>query len=171
MKNAQDHNWSRRSLVNVLAVVIFTSLMAVAIGYFYQAQPNVREARLSALAQQFSASVTNAHWQWQAEGRPSLIMLVHYERGMDDNQQLVEKDRRPIRMASHGWPQVATTSEGCGKLWRMVLNLPLEINGFRVYAEYFKGENQRPAKCRFRLSTGAYFEYNTQNGAVSNIIS
>lgn len=160
--NAQG---SRSIFVNLTVVAVFTALMVGFIMYFYENEPDVKRVALATLADQFSTSATNAHWQWQAEGRPELILLVHY------NIKGQETDRRPISMSEQGWPLMEKTSEGCGKLWEMVLNMPLSISGFRVYAEYYDGMqlsgNEVDSKCRYRLSTGPYFEYLVYTGQVN----
>jgi hypothetical protein len=156
---------SRSIFVNLTVVAVFTALMVGFIMYFYENEPDVKRVALATLADQFSSSATNAHWQWQAEGRPELILLVHY------NIKGQETDRRPISMSKQGWPLMEQTSEGCGKLWEMVLNMPLSISGFRVYPEYYDGMQlsgkEEDAKCRFRLSTGPYFEYMVYSGQVN----
>ena len=155
---------SRSIFVNLTVVAVFTALMVGFIMYFYQSEPDMKRVALATLADQFASSATNAHWQWQAEGRPELIMLVHYDiKGQ-------ETDRRPISMSKQGWPQMEPTSKGCGVLWEMILNMPLAISGFKVYPEYYDGVqlsgDAADSMCRFRLSTGPYFEYMIYTGRV-----
>lgn len=170
MANVSGQNTSRRLLINLATIAVFVSLMLAFIVYFYQNEPDAKRTTLKVLISQFSVSVTNAHWQWQAEGRPQLIMLVHYESNPGSQGELVEKDRRPVAINSQGWPKIQNSSAGCGKLWRMILNLPLDIQGFKVYAEYFSATPSQGAKCRYRLSTGPYFEYFPQSGKVSTLM-
>lgn len=157
----------------IMVVFVFVAVMTSLIVYFNRSEPDIKRTTLESLAQQFGASVTNAHWQWQAEGKPSIVMLVHYEPRLDDSNELVEKDRRPIQMSHMGFPRVSPTSMGCGKAWEMVLNMPLEIEGFRVVPEYYDGGKQADqtleARCRFRLSVGPYFDYWIYTGAVSKV--
>lgn len=163
-RNEAGKETSRSIFVNLTVVAVFTALMLGFILYFYKSEPDVKRVALATLADRFSTSATNAHWQWQAQGRPELILLVHYD------LQGRETDRRPISMSEEGWPRMEPTSEGCGKLWEMVLNMPLSISGFRVYAEYYDGMqlsgNEADSRCRFRLSTGPYFEYLVYSGQV-----
>lgn len=164
---------ARYLLGKIVVLVVFVSIMGGLIFYFNKNEPDIKRMTLISLAEQFSTSVTNAHWQWQAEGRPQIVMLVHYAPRLDDDQQLIEKDRRPIQMSHLGWPKSSATSEGCGKLWEMVLNMPLSIEGFRVFPEYFAGsegnEPSRDSRCRFRLSVGPYFDYHINTGRVSDV--
>jgi len=166
---------TRSAYINLTVVFVFVGLIVTAILYFYKSEPDLKRLGLETLANQFASSVTNAHWQWQAEGRPSMIILVHYEPSLDNNERLVEKDRRPIEMSHLGWPKMEPTSKGCGKLWQMVLNIPLEVEGFKVYAEFYDGikvnDSALTSTCRYRLSTGPYFEYKVYSGQVSKVLA
>ena len=153
--------------------MVFIGLIVSFIFYFNQRVPDVKYLAMENLQQRFSQSVTNSHWQWQAEGRPAMIMLIHYESRSESNNEPVEKDRRPIMMSINGFPRAEASSEGCGKLWQMILNMPLQVENFKVFAEYFADPNENDevdeAKCRFRLSVGPSFEYQLANGQVSAI--
>lgn len=157
----------------IVVVMVFVILMASFVYYFNNSDEDLKYITMENLQQRFSQSVTNSHWQWQAEGRPRMIILVHYESRADDRGVPVEKDRRPIEMGLNGYPKTAPSGEGCAKLWQMVLNMPLEIEGFRVFAEYFADTNDADAiddaKCRFRLSVGPRFDYQIANGQVSTL--
>ena len=134
--------------------------------YFYEAEPDVKRVALDVAAKQLSTSVTNAHWQWQAEGRPQIIMMIHYD--VDGS----EKGRRAIRMNSQGRPAFEQTSEGCGKLWQKVLNLPLSIEGFKVVPEYYQAQHNpelNESFCRYRLSTGPYFDYMVLSSRITEL--
>ena len=151
-------------LSNIAVITVFVGLMAAAIVYFYNSDPDVKDEMMRTLAQQFERSVTNAHWQWQAEGRPQIIMLVHYDFGGK------ETGRRPIRMAANGYPFVDDNSDSCESLWQGILNMPARLDNFRVVPEYYNDgvddNGQVQQRCRFRVSTGPYFDYYVNSGRV-----
>lgn len=157
----------------IIVVLVFVGLMTSFVMYFNNSEPDVKYIAMENLQQRFSQSVTNSHWQWQAEGRPRMIMLVHYESRPDENELPVEKDRRPIQMGLNGYPVADRSGEGCAKIWQMILNMPLQIEGFKVFAEYFEDTDEADAiddaKCRYRLSVGPSFEYQIANGRVSTL--
>lgn len=157
----------------IIVVIVFVALMASFVFYFNKNQPDVKYLAMENLQQRFSQSVTNSHWQWQAEGRPRMIVLVHYETGPDDNDMPIEKDRRPIRMSLKGYPVAESNAEGCAKIWQMILNMPMTIEGFKVFAEYFADTDATDAvddsKCKYRLSVGPSFEYQIAQGQVSTL--
>jgi hypothetical protein len=174
-KNQASHERNRSMFVNLTAVLVFVSLMLAFILYFEESTPNIRQIKLENLVEQFAKSINNAHWQWQVEGRPQIILLRDYANELDSDRKLVEIERRPIFMSHLGWPKAEPTSKGCEQIWQMVLDMPLDINGFKVYPEYFDGvalsNSALDSTCRYRLSTGPYFEYKVYVGQVSKIMT
>jgi hypothetical protein len=77
-------------------------------------------------------------------------------------------------MSHLGWPKAEPTSQGCAEIWNMVLNIPMDIDGFKVFAEYYDGlklsNNALDSICRYRLSTGRYFDYKVFSGLVLQVI-
>ena len=159
--------------IKIIVLMVFIGLMTGFIFYFNKNIPDVKYLAMENLQQRFAQSVSNSHWQWQAEGRPNMIILIHYEPRPDRNNESVEKDRRPVAMSLHGYPRAEPSSEGCSKLWQMILNMPLEVKGFKVFTEFFadpdKEDDIDEAKCRFRLSVGPSFEYSIASGQVSGL--
>ncbi|GGW84060.1 hypothetical protein [Alteromonas halophila] len=165
-KGGEASTQSRRLIVNLAIVVIFASVMVGFISYFYQSEPNVQDRLLRSLGDKLESEVVRAHWQWQAQGRPETIMLVHY------NDEGAEVGRSPVRFTMNGMPAVKPGSEGCQKLWSSLLSSPMRIDGFLVRAEYYRGtlldNDPVNARCRFRLSRGTHFDYFIYNGAVEH---
>ncbi len=91
-------------------------------------------------------------------------MLVDY------NDQGKETNRRPVTMSDLGWPRVEPTAQGCADLWDIILDMPMEINSYRVKAEFIDGIDSTgkvlDSKCRYKLAMGAYFEYWVYTGNV-----
>ena len=156
-------NSLKKIYMNIIVVLVFASLMGGFIVYFMRSEPNLHGEILEGFARQFQQSAQNAHWQWQAKGRPERIMLLHF------NEQGSETDRRPVRMTHLGRPWAELTSSGCGKLWQTLLNVPAQIDGFRIIAEYYTPDDDNKESlgtCRYRLSRGAYFDYDLDTGNV-----
>ena len=164
---------NRSVFIKISVVVVFVSLMLGFIVYFEQGRPNLRLITLQTMAQSFASSVNNAHWQWQREGRPAIVMLSTFTPRLDDPKTLVETYKHPIFMSDVGWPKAESTAKGCEQIWNMVLNTPLEIEGFRVIGEFYDGVklsgNNLDSRCRYRLSTGPYFEYKVFTGEVLKV--
>lgn len=151
-------------LINFLIVVIFFVLIASFVWYFNKNEPSIQKTALMTVAESFSTSVTNAHWQWRAEGSPERIMLVDYNRAGQ------ETNRRPVTMSDLGYPRVEPSMDGCKKVWDMILDMPLQLDNFRVRAEFFDGINSGgkilDSKCRFSVTAGAWFDYFIYTGRV-----
>ena len=158
-------------LGNIVVVVVFLVAMASAIVYLYRTEPSLKVEVMNTLAEQFKRNVLSAHWQWQAEGRPRMIMLVQYEAAEPDSNDLVkERGRQPLRMSTEGWPYVESSSASCELLWQNILFIPAEVEGFRVIGEYFEDgmndDGEPIRRCRYRVSTGTYFDYFVNSGRV-----
>ncbi|WP_100643537.1 hypothetical protein [Alteromonas facilis] len=149
---------------NIVIILAFVGLMTSTIVYLNESEPDMHQEMMDNLAVQFSRSVINAHWQWQAEGRPRMIMLVHYDRTGK------ETGRRPVRMSAKGWPHVDATSDSCERVWLNVLDMYTRVDSFRVIGEYYdegvSDTGELLQWCRYRLSTGPYFDYYVNSGRV-----
>ncbi|MGS2721194.1 hypothetical protein [Paraglaciecola aestuariivivens] len=164
---------SRSFFINITVVIVFVSLMLGFLVYLNNETPNIKKLALENLAERFATGVSNAHWQWQGEGRPQIVVLITYANKLGNDKTLVETNRRPIFMSHLGWPKAEPSAKGCADIWNMVLNVPMEIEGFKVFAEYFDGvklsDNALHSICRYRLSTGPYFEYSIYSGKVTKV--
>lgn len=162
--SGHDSGSNNAVLINFIIIVLFFVLIAIFVWYFNKNEPNVQKVALLTSADSFSTSVVNAHWQWRAEGSPERIMLVDYNRGGQ------ETNRRPVIMSDLGWPRVEPGLEGCKDVWGMILDMPLQLNNFRVRAEFFDGINSGgkilDSKCRFGVTAGAWFDYYIYTGRV-----
>ncbi len=155
----------RNTSVNVTIIIGFALVLMSLIVLLNRPEPDFKEDTLARLATKFERSAVSSYYQWKAENEPEMIMFVHY------NAAGKETDRRAVRIARNGWPKVNPTSEGCEDLWRMLLNVPMIIDGFRVFGEFFPGklsdDEVISARCRFRLSSGPYFDYFIDSGRVN----
>ncbi|GAA0374038.1 hypothetical protein GCM10009092_42830 [Bowmanella denitrificans] len=162
-QSVSDNNL-QRLMIQIIIVVAFALLMVFFIWYLNDSEDDIKKVSLEMLADEMAEAVVSARWQWEAEGRPARILQIRY------NSQGKEVDRRPIAMSHIGWPRVEPNSEGCAALWQSVLNVPLEVESFKVYPEYFDGVaisgKALDSTCRFRLSTGPFFEYRIYTGQV-----
>ncbi|WJG09708.1 hypothetical protein [Aliiglaciecola sp. LCG003] len=158
---------------NIVTLMVFVLLMGSFIYYFNDSEKDMKYVTMEGLQQRFARSVELAHWQWVAEGSPNMIVLVHYSPRPGSKGEPIESGRSPLQMNTDGFPRVEASSEGCEKLWKGVLNIPLSVDGFKVFAEYFSdtGQTEQSTQqiCRFRLSVGPRFDYQITNGRVSNV--
>ena len=169
-KNQASEERNRSVFFNLSVIVIFVALMLSFILYFYKTSPSIKRVNLDNLANSFATSVNSAHWQWQAQGRPEIIIMSTFAPRLDDEKTLVEVDKHPVFMSANGWPKAAQSGKGCEDIWNMVLNIPLDSDGFRVIAEFYDGVrlsgDVEQSRCRYRLSSGSYFEYKVFTGEV-----
>ena len=168
-KNQASEQRFRSVFINVTVVLLFVVLMLYFIRYFEQSRPSVHRVALEQLAQTFSENINKAHWQWQAEGRPQIIIISTFAPRIDDPKTLVEIDKRPVFMDENGWPKAEASRSGCQTIWRMVLNLPMELDGAGIMASYYAEDDGPNTYCRYGLANGPYFEYNNFSGEVSGV--
>lgn len=94
-----------------------------------------------------------------------MIMLIYYnELGKEMNCILVW-------MNYNGWLIVEFFSEGCEKIWMLLVVILLCVDGFKIYVDYYVEfeENEDNYWCCFSLSSGVYFDYFFVNGIVINL--
>lgn len=161
MKSAKQAQTSRRLIANLVVLLVFVGILGALIVYFNGAEPELKNNMLHQVSRRMQDSATQVRWQWQAEGRPNAIMLVYY------NQQGAEVDRRPVRLTSGGLAQVDSNDEACERLWSALLNIPAQLDGFRVRSQFVQSKNSENGMgriCRYRISGGSYFDYNIATG-------
>lgn len=165
MASDEQKQQSRTLFIGIIIALLFATFMSTFVWYMSQTQPDVSKLAMRTAADTFSTSAVNAHWKWRAEGNPQRIILVEYNRAGK------ETDRRPVTMSHLGWPRVEPKEEGCEHLWTQMLGLSLELQGLRVEAQYhdglFNSGRILDSYCRYRISTGPYFDYKIFTGSVS----
>ena len=167
MSNGQATS-STTVLINFIIIVMFFVLVASFVWYFDRNEPNVQKTALMNAADKFNNLVVAAHWQWRAKGSPERIMLIDY-----NIETKKETNRLPVTMSDLGWPRVEPSMQGCKDLWDMILDMPLQLNNFRVRAEFFDGVHEGgkilDSKCRFSVTAGAWFDYFVYTGRVEKV--
>lgn len=161
MKSTQPDR--RRFWLNIVFVVTFAGILLAMIAYLNTTEPNLRHEKLTALSQTMQTSATRTRYQWQVEGRPAAIMLIHYNA---DGQEL---GRKPVQVGAGGLPRVASTQSDCERLWRVLTNTQLQVEGFKIRADFQKAGNDASptsAVCRFGYSRGSAFYYVIDTGKV-----
>lgn len=164
MKTAERAQASRRLFTNLVVLLVFISMLGVLMVYFNNAEPELKSSLLKQVSRRMQDSAAQARWQWQAEGRPNAIMLVHYD------QQGNETERRPLQVNRQGLARVDSNDEACERLWSVLLNTPARLDGFRVRSDFTQVPAQDKATapvCRYSISGGSYFDYNIATGTTT----
>ena len=165
MASDEQMQYSRALFVGIVIAVIFAAFMSIFVWYMSRSQSDVSKLAMRTAANTFSTSAINTHWKWRIEGSPQRVILIEYNRAGK------ETDRRPITMSNLGWPRVEPNAEGCQQQWLQMLGQPLEIQGLRVDAQYYDGLLNTgkilDSYCRYRISSGPYFDYKIFTGNVS----
>ena len=154
---------SRRFWLNIIVVSTFAAILLVLIVYLNTTEPNTKYRKLKMLSEKMQTSATRTRYQWQVENQPPAIMLIHY------NKAGREVGRKPVNVAINGLPKVLTGDAQCERLWRVLTNTALQIEGFKIRAKYVAADSDTPnsgAVCRFGYSRGSGFDYVIDRGQV-----
>lgn len=165
MASDEQMRHSRALFVGIIIALIFTAFMSTFVWYMSRSQSDVSKLAMRTAANTFSTSAINTHWKWRIEGSPQRVILIEYNRAGK------ETDRRPITMSNLGWPRVEPNTEGCQQQWLQMLGMPMELQGFKVEAQYYDGRLNSgkilDSYCRYNIKSGSYFDYKIFTGRVS----
>lgn len=163
MSKTEKSDFNKRQLlISIAVVIIFGAILGVVISRLNNSEVNYDGIALKKLALTLEESATSAHWRWRAQNSPDRLLLTHYDKSGN------EIGRSPVSMSKRGWPKVLPSSEGCEKLWNSLLTVPMEVNEFKVFGDYYResSDYNNSARCRFRLGVGDYFDYYVADGKV-----
>ena len=143
-----------------IIVLLVASLMATFIHYFFKQEQQLSHAGFTALANTFSAKATLINAQWYMDNQPTIVMV---NTGGSQSQQV------PVN--NKGWIDSVSGQLVCQSIWQIMLEAPLIFMRAPVSVVEVKREiNQQGHICQYGLPSGAYFEYNSANGKVSEVM-
>lgn len=151
-----------RSLGELTVIVLLVaSLMATFIHSFFKQEQQLSHAGFTALANTFSAKVTLVHAQWLMDNKPIVVMVSSMS---GEHQQVVVNHK--------GWiDDLISDGYVCQQIWQTIVEAPLLFMKYPVsVVEVKRAINQQEHICQYGLPSGAYFEYNTANGKVSDVM-
>jgi len=143
-----------------IIVLLVASMMATFIHYFFKQEEQLTHAGFSALANTFSAKVTLVHAQWYMDNKPNVVIVNM----MDGTQQHVSVNNK-------GWIDSVDETFVCHDIWKIILATPLLFMKSPVSVVEVKREMQQQGHiCQYGLPGGFYFEYNSINGSISDVM-
>lgn len=158
-----------RSLMEVVIVVLlFLSLMAVFIHYFFKNEANMRATGFSNIVNTFAAQLTAIRSQWLMDGRPTAIKLAVHP--LVKNGQ----NHRIVQLSANGWVISREYRYQCQDIWKTVMATPMEFLQQPIVVIEVNRQHDDDARawnaeliCRYQDAFGHSFEYNVANGKVS----
>lgn len=92
------------------------------------------------------------------DNRPRWVKM-----GKGDNAINVPVNRK-------GWVDSENADLNCEKIWQLVMDMPLFLLKSPIIAIEIKEKSSPKSRtCRYSITSGEMFEYNTKNGNVTNI--
>jgi len=143
-----------------IIVLLVASLMATFIHSFFEQEQQLSHAGYTALANTFSAKAILVHAQWYMDNQPTIVMVSS-----------IDGEIQQVAVNNKGWVDSVDDKLICQSIWQSMLEAPLIFMKSPVSVIEVKREiNQQGHICQYALPSGAYFEYNTVNGKVSEVI-
>lgn len=144
----------------VIIVIVLAILMMNFIHYFFKEENQLTKVAFNQLAQNFSTKVTAVHAQWFMDKQPNSVILV------------LPKEKQHINVNSNGWIDTLTNKNACVDIWKKIVMGPMYFMNSPVSAVEIRTANITIGHvCQFELPSGEYFEYNAENGKVSQVLS
>ncbi|MGB1197566.1 MAG: hypothetical protein ACPG46_00880 [Thalassotalea sp.] len=150
----------------IVTVVMVCLLMSSFLYYFLKQEQQLTTVGFQAIASSFSAQVAAIRAQWFMDKQPSIVLLKK-QYGQTGDQE----DTQAIRVNKKGWVDSEVVIDNCVLIWQQIMNSPLTfMNQPITILLVNQTEKETQGVCRYMLASGEYFEYNPDNGKVSNVL-
>ena len=154
----------------IVIIALVGVMMAIAVNFFIKNEARFTRASFATMAQSFNTKVNTVHAQWMMDRQPPIVYLA----------SLNETQKQAIPVNKAGWIDVKQKQLACEKIWRLVMEAPMDAMNFSVSAievhnvhenaQTEQGANEK-SQCRYVLLDGSYFQYNRAKGKVSKVMA
>jgi hypothetical protein len=169
---------TEKSLAELLVTLTLIGIMmAVLIKFFIKNESQFTQASFTTIAQTFNTKVTAVHAQWMMDKQPDIVYLA----------TLNNKEKQAVPVNKAGWIDVAKTQFSCGKIWQLVMDMPINemkfpVSAVEIHTSSRKYDKEQPTKsqrksvnyekseCRYIMHDDSYFQYDRAKGKVSKVI-
>jgi competence protein ComGC len=150
-----------RSLAEIVIIVVLLAILMMSfIHYFFKQEEQLKQVGFNRITQSFATKITAVHAQWFMDKQPNIVKAVYGNK------------IQPITVNSNGWIDTEDDELACAKIWDIVIMEPMTLMKMPIAAVEVKKHNMDTGRiCQFELPLGEYFQYNSQNGKVSGILS
>lgn len=146
----------------IITVVMVAVLMAGFLYYFLRQEGQLTKVGFERLATNFAAKVSTIRAQWYMDNQPKMVLL---------KEQGQQQTLRKITVNKNGWVDSNSANSLCVIIWQQVMDSPLEfMNKPLVALQINNNTGSNTRSCRYMLASGEYFQYNIDNGKVSNVL-
>ncbi|PCH97803.1 MAG: hypothetical protein COB83_01260 [Gammaproteobacteria bacterium] len=166
--NSEKKERSQAEFIVIIALI--GVMMAIAVNFFIKNETQFARASFATMAQSFHTKVNAVHALWMMDRQPNIVYLASLNE--------VKKQAIPVNKA--GWIDVKQKQLACEKIWRLVMEVPMDAIKFSVSAievrnAYNKHQTEQDItnknQCRYVLLDGSYFQYNRAKGKVSKVMT
>lgn len=146
----------------IITVVMVAILMAGFLYYFLRQEGQLTKVGYETVATNFASKVSTIRAQWYMDNQPRIVLL---------KEQGKQQSIRKISVNKNGWVDNNSTNSNCFIIWQQVMDSPLEFMNKPIVAlQIIKNTDNNTRSCRYMLASGEYFQYNLDNGKVSNVL-
>lgn len=146
----------------IITVVMVAILMAGFLYYFLRQEGQLTKVGFETVATNFAATVSTIRAQWYMDKQPRIVLL---------KEQGKQQSIRKISVNKNGWVDNNSANSNCFIIWQQVMDSPLEFMNKPIVAlQINKNTDNNTRSCRYMLASGEYFQYNLDNGKVSNVL-
>lgn len=164
--NASDRK--ERTLAEIVIIVLLSAILMMSfIYYFFKQEDQLTQVALKRISQSFSTKVTAVHAQWFMDKQPNIVIVKF----SDNYDQISENKSQAITVNKNGWIDSSDKELACAKIWELVIMEPMKLLNIPISAVEIKKHNMDVGRiCQYELPKGEYFQYNSQNGKVSDAL-
>jgi hypothetical protein len=152
----------------VVVIIVFAVLMKIFISYFNDQEQHITTTGFTVISQNFNNTVLAVHAQWYMDKQPRVVLLATQDK----------KDRNPVTVNKHGWLDVPkqeiiqSNTTACESIWQLAMTIPMQLMKFSIAAIELRDKGLGDFHhCRYLLPSGQYFEYYSETGKVTKVIS
>ena len=146
----------------IITVIMVSVLMAGFWFYFLKQEQQFTQVGFETVATNFATKVSTIRAQWFMDKQPKIVLL---------KEQGQQKTVRKIAVNNKGWVDSTAGNSDCITIWHQVMDNPLEFMNKPIVAlQINKNTEINKRYCRYMLASGEYFQYNPDNGKVSNML-
>jgi len=160
-RNIEKKEKSRAEFIAIIAMVAI--LMAIFILYILPQKQRLTNAGFTSLAQNFNSNIIAVHALWLMDKQPEIVQV----------SSLNKQEKQNVPVNKKGWVDVSDSTQACEKIWQLVMLTPLNLMKYNISVlELRENKKNEPLfhHCRYILSSGEFFDYDSLNGKVTKVI-
>lgn len=157
----------------VIVIAVVASLIAFFLYDFTEQDHQLSHTGLNSTATAFSGKLNVVRAQWFMDKQPNVVVVREFSH---DGTSIPSYQGIPVN--KQGWVDVSAkitvqnlpTNSPCELIWQYLIGGELSIINTPVMAIEINNSVKRSTRvCRYQTENGSHFEYDSENGKVSDV--